>query len=65
MNDYTLRMTKDGKFYCSIYLRADDRKEAVEQSNEIMNRFPEMEYKAEVIESNRREDNGTVFCWFN
>jgi len=65
MYDYCLKMKHDGLFYCVIYLKADNREEAIKQSNEIMNRFPEPEYTATVIEKNKDQHIGNVFSWFN
>lgn len=50
MRDYYLTIRFKGAFYLKAYLKADNRSEAIEQSNEIMNRFPEREYKGTVTE---------------
>lgn len=65
MKDYVLKIRKDNFFYVSCFLKADTREEAVIQSNEIMNRFPEKEYTAEVIEKDKDRFQGEVFSWFN
>ena len=65
MFDYYLKVKKDNLFYISAHLKADNRDDAIKQSNEIMNRFPEPEFTAVVIECETNHAIGTEFSWFN
>lgn len=64
MTDYILKIRKDNLFYCNVILKADFKEEAIKQSNEIMDRFPEREFTGEVHE-NDNVNTPRIIAWFN
>lgn len=67
MNDYYLTVKLNGAFYFRAFLKADNREEALAQSNTIMNRF-DLRYTATITEHTGPSSPiaiGKAFAWFS